>query len=80
MKLIEMTSLLYKKRLIRELNSSPDGFYASVATFNLRCSAARINHGVLECYSPVGEPKWFTPSHETFSDPYSRIIVASRRA
>lgn len=78
--MIEISSPLYLKRLVRELNGTSDGFYASVATFNLRCNRARLKVGVLECRSPSGHPQWFVPSDHSFQDVYGHSIVASRRA
>ena len=76
--LIETTSCLYLKRLVRELNAQPDGFYAPVAGFNVRCNRARLKGETLQCHS-FGSPEWFTPGANSFSDAYGREIVASRR-
>lgn len=78
--MIEITSILYLKRLVRELNGQTDGFYAPVATFNCRCNRARLRAGVLECRSPFADPQWFVPVRNTFTDCYGREIVASRGA
>ena len=77
--LIGTESLLYKKRLVRELKTASDGFYASVATFNVRCNVARLKKGALQVHSFACSPEWFIPSNEIFTDPYGRQIVASRK-
>lgn len=78
--LIETTSELYRKRLVRELNALLDGFYAPVATFNVRCNKAKLMGGVICCHSVSCSPSWFFPSREQFADVYSREVCASRKA
>ena len=78
--LIDESSALYLKRLARELNSNFDGFYASVATFSVRCNRARYSKGKIEVHSFAVTPEWFTPAHNNFIDVYSRPICASRKA
>ena len=78
--LIDEDSILYKKRLVRELNQEGmlNGFYAPVACHNVRCNRARLKAGVLECRSYACSPEWFTPSTQSFCDHVGREIVASR--
>ena len=78
--LIETTSELYRKRMVRELNALVDGFYAPVSTFNVRCNRAKLMGGVIYCHSVSCSPAWFVPSREQFEDVYSRDICASRKA
>lgn len=79
--MLETTSNLYRKRLVRVLNDVGllDGFYAFASTFKVRCNRARIRSGELEVRSPVCSPEWFKPASERFEDVYGREIVASRR-
>ena len=76
--LLETTSPKYLRRLVRELNRQTDGFYTAYAGFSLRCNRARLAAGVLEC-RPIAGTAWFTPTYGTFTDPYGREIVASRK-
>ncbi len=78
--LIAEDSILYKKRLVRELNDhgAVHGFYAPVAVHVVRCNRAAIRGGVLVVRSPMTCPAWFQPSSHTFTDPNGRQIVASR--
>jgi hypothetical protein len=73
-----MPNTLKLKRLVRELNAIGmcDGFYASTATFNVRCNRARIRKGTLEVHSFACAPAWFEPSRLTFADVYGREITA----
>jgi hypothetical protein len=77
--LIEIWSLLYRKRLVRELNNQVDGFYANIATMKVRCNRARIVKGEPEVHSLSCSPAWFKPSNLLFEDAYGREIVASRK-
>lgn len=81
MKLIDKTSPLYLKRLVRELNAHGfmDGFYVNISGRSVRCDRARIKKGVLQCHSWYLTPTWFVPSHHYFVDPHSREIVASQK-
>lgn len=81
--LLEITDRRYLRRLVRELNDhggrgSGGGFYAANASHVLRCNLARVRGGVLEVRSPSGSPQWSMPAHHSFTDSYSRGIVASR--
>lgn len=78
---IETTDPKYLRRLVRELNSEGmvNGFYASIATFRVRCRRARLRNGELQVRSLHCEPEWFTPSNHSFDDCSGRAIVASRR-
>ena len=79
--LIELDSPLYLKRLARELNNTPDGFYASVATFSVRCNLAMFTKGELRVRSiGITSPRWFKPAHLGFKDAYGRDITATRSA
>lgn len=73
-------SLQYKRRLVRALNveGALNGFYAPIATMNVRCNRARVKNGALEVHSFECSPEWFTPSNESFCDAYGRGIFASR--
>ncbi len=80
MKLIEKTDAKYLRRLVRELNATPDGFYANAGNaYNERCNRARMNgaSGRIECRSLRGA--WFLPTNNDFNDAYGREICASRR-
>lgn len=80
--LLETSDPKYLKRLVRELNrvGSIDGFYASVATFKVRCFRARLRGGHMQVRSHATHPEWFAPSsNRDFEDAYARPIVASRR-
>ncbi len=81
MQLIDKTSPLYLKRLVRELNihGFANGFYANVAAHSVRCNKARIKNGILQCHSWECSPSWFNPSNHYFVDAYSREIVASQK-
>lgn len=77
--LIAEDSLLYKKRLVRELNAHPDGsFYASIGGFLYKCNRARMRAGSIEVHCPIVIPRWSVPLNQIFTDPYGRQIVASR--
>ncbi len=75
MKLIPTDSPLYRRRLCRELNSLPDGFYLG----GVRCSRARFSKGEIEV-SPCGSGAWAPFDSANFVDAYGRVVTASRRA
>ncbi len=79
--MIDLDSILYRKRLVRELNGLTDGFYASVATFNVRCNRARMRAGQIEVRGmrEAVSPQWFTPAKELFTDVYGCGVCASRK-
>lgn len=79
--LISTDSLLYKRRLVKELNAQPDGFYSPAASHNIRCMRARIERGSIQVMAfQSGMPEWFYPYSQTvFTDAYGRYIVASRQ-
>lgn len=79
MTLISTDSIQYKRRLVRKLNfeGGLNGFYASIATMNVRCNRARLRGEVLEVHSPFCSPEWFAPSCEFFTDAYGREVLAS---
>jgi len=78
--LIEKTSLLYLKRLCRELNALPDGFYYTGGDFNVRCTKAAIKGGFLSVI-PCGNRGFRAmPSDTQFIDAYGRAVIASRKA
>lgn len=73
--LIDEDSILYKKRLVRELNQEGmlNGFYDHKG----RCNRARLVFGgALEVRSSGGG--WRLPQGPSFFDAYGRNIVASR--
>jgi len=82
MTIIPKDSPLYLKRLVRELNSTPDGFYASFAGFCFRSNRARLNKGELQVRSLGSQfdKSWITPSRMNFQDVFGREIIASRVA
>lgn len=79
--LLSITHPKYLKRLVKELNKEGmvNGFYAPVATFNARCSRARVKGGVIQCFSAACRPMWFEPARNLFTDAYGREICASRK-
>lgn len=77
MNLLDINSLAYRRRLVRELNKQVDGFYASDSLHNVRCNRARLRFEILEVrYHSL--PAWFAPVNENFTDVYGREICASR--
>lgn len=76
--LLDLDSPLYLKRLVRELNSQQDGFYASIACHRVRCNRARYKKGEIIVHSFKCKPTWFAPTSRVFTDCYARQIVASR--
>lgn len=80
--LLPITAPLYLKRLARELNALPDGFYYD----GLRYSAARFSRGTLQGYRPASfvdphDPRKVNPWREIgadVSDAYGRTVFASR--
>lgn len=80
MTLISKDSPLYLKRLVRELNNTPHGFYTSLAGFCFRSNRARLHKGELQVRA-MGDnfdKKWISPTRTIFEDVYGREIVASR--
>lgn len=82
---IEVDSLLYKRRLVRELNGRPDGFYVHLAGGGvIRSSLARIRNGILQFHqSGHGWCNIFdnalTLRTIIVADPYGHEITASRQ-
>ncbi len=85
--LISTDSPLYLKRLAKELNSLPDGFY--LAQTGLRYSQAKFSKGILQvkrltAYLDPQDPRtganWFDASGMTFTDAYGRSVTVTRRA
>ena len=78
--LIDEDSLLYRKRLVRELNQEGmlNGFYAiEEAGHGTRCNRARIRNGQVQV-RPCAD-RWFTPNWPAnFWDPNGSRISASR--
>lgn len=76
--LLSTNSPLYVKRLARELNALPDGFYCGVN----RYGRARVHKGVLQVRA-LGCSVWETPGERAaffgFSDAYGRSVTASRK-
>jgi hypothetical protein len=80
--LLDKTDVRYLRRLARELNALPDGFYLVGARCpgNLRCNAASVRMGCLTV-RPCGNLGFRAiPSTSEFMDAYGRTVVASRRA
>lgn len=78
--LLDTDSPTYLRRLVKELNSLPDGFYARASCFNIRCYRARLRGGALQVASHSASPTWFESQFQTFEDVYGREIVASRKS
>lgn len=81
--LIETDSPLYLKRLVRELNSLPDGFYLMQSTGdNVRCRYAQYSKlGVLVVTLMNGSPRYIAAcKSQDFCDCYGRNVYASRKA
>lgn len=79
--LLQTDSLLYLRRLTRELTLALDGFYASTSTGGrVRCNRARLVNGTLQVHSFSCSPEWFDPKSYDFTDAYGRDIVASRKS
>ena len=67
--------------IVRVLNEyggtgNGEGFYASYATWSIRCNRARRRKGVLEVHSFAVEGGWVEPSQQHFTDVYGREITA----
>jgi hypothetical protein len=89
--MIETNSLLYKKRLAKELNNRDSGFHVtnSDGTFTFRSSSARVSKGVLQVskfgsyLNPLdprnSQARWVDADDCVFSDDSDRKIVASRK-
>lgn len=84
--LLELNSPLYSKRLVRELNALPDGFYYQGLT-TVRCNRARIRRGALEVRSPAAgfgsnlypeAVAWITTTRHAFVDCNGREVFAPR--
>ena len=68
----------YLRRLVRELNALPDGFYYPGDGMNIRCGRARFSKGNLEV-RPLGNRGFRAiPLSTEFSDSYGRNVSASR--
>jgi len=80
MTIIPKDSPLYLKRLVRELNATPDGFYASFVGLCFRSNRARLNKGELQVRSLGGQfhRSWLVPTGNNFQDVFGREIVASQ--
>jgi hypothetical protein len=76
--LIETTSPLYVRRLVRELNKEENGFYSFAVHSErvVRCNHVRLSGGGLVGRTPFG----WTPIAGPHTDPYGREIVASRKS
>lgn len=82
--LLAKTSPLYLRRLTRELNALPDGFYCH----GIRFSSARMRKGELQGYRPgtfldSQDPRKINPwrgldTSRELSDTYGRTVTASR--
>ncbi len=80
-RLLDKTDPRYLRRLVRELNGLPDGFYCDAFRF----TRARLRAGRLEAreardtprgsWSPIGAPFM---SLDTLRDAYGRTVHASR--
>lgn len=80
--LLETTAPLYLKRLARELNSLPDGFYlvGTGSLGNARCNRAAYRAGFLQVI-PCGNRRFRAiPADSEFIDAYGRSVCASRTA
>lgn len=83
MNIITKDSPLYLKRLVRELNAAPDGFYVYSHAFDgaacFRSNRARMKNGELQvCRNFNVKKEWVGAGDRVFSDAYGREIVASR--
>ena len=80
--LLAKDSALYLKRLVRELNSEPHGFYVYAVDGSscFRSNRARIHKGQFQViyHSNAIKPKWVGGEGKVFVDAYAREIVASR--
>jgi len=80
--LLLTSSALYLRRLARELNSLPDGFYlvgAGFAAGNLRCRHAAVSKDGFLHVLPNGDAQFRVVSPTSkFVDAYGRSVVASR--
>lgn len=72
--LIQTDSPLYLKRMVRELNALPDGFYATQVG---RCNRARLAFGKTLQVRKFSDG-WKIPADLRFCDAYGRDIYASR--
>jgi hypothetical protein len=76
--LLSDSAPLYLKRLARELNSLPDGFYLQATGGNVRCMRAVYRKGHLSVI-PCGETAFrYVLAGSEFTDAYGRTVVASR--
>lgn len=71
--MIDIDSPKYQRRMVRELNSLPDGFYSRGQRF----SRARFSKNKLQARSVSGE-RWTDVSFENINDAYGRSVTASR--
>jgi hypothetical protein len=79
--LIPTDSPLYLRRLVRELNDQPDGFYVAdkEAGKVKRCSRARLRLGRLVQVREIGGGWFFIPTNSSICNPCGSEIIASRR-
>lgn len=78
--LLDTSSALYLKRLVRALNALPDGFYANTPEGRLRFVRARwvTPHGFQgRTLAEWGTPSWL-PLSGDLTDAYGRTVSASR--
>lgn len=72
--LLPLTAPKYLRRLARELNALPDGFYYD----STRCNRARFSAGLL-LVRPLGNRGFRAlPQDTSFRDAHGRAICASR--
>jgi len=83
--LIEITSVKYMRRMVRELNSLENGFYARMPglTVHRRYNVARFHAGMLQS-KRISEDLgviWddITPQIENITDAFGRNVCASRK-
>ncbi len=83
--LLSTTDPRYLRRLVREANALPDGFYSG----GQRYTRARLRAGTFEAcrlssYLDPHDPRngrrvWVAVSPDTLGDAYGRTVTASRR-
>jgi len=72
--LISTNSVLYKKRLVRELNGLFDGFYYQ----GMRCNRAKyVNNKIW--IRKIGGHTFYDVVDDNFFDCYGRSIIASQK-
>jgi len=73
---LQLDSATYLRRLVRELNSLPDGFYVN----GIRCNRASFTEGYLQV-RPLGTRGFRAFLQDSsFTDAYGRNVCASRHA